>query len=104
GLRPFFGLGSLGQGDGEAETDRNPKETPHEDDSWDARRHTWDASLGKYVDGWREVPGIFASSEGRHVQKSFGGDKLGARWSFTHPAWTGETPVPPRASSDMPCE
>ena len=104
GLRPFFGLGSLGQRVGEAETDRNPKETPHEDDSWDARRHTWDASLGKYVDGWREVPGIFASSEGRHVKKSFGGDKLGARWSFTHPAWTGETPVPPRASSDMPCE
>src|SRR5579864_7633879 len=51
GLRPFFGLGSLGQGDGEAETDRNPKETPHEDDSWDATRHTRDASLGRYVDG-----------------------------------------------------
>src|SRR6201981_1141157 len=64
GLRPFFGLGSLGQGDGEAETDRNPKYTPHEDDSWDARRHTWDASLGRYVDGWREVPGFFASSDG----------------------------------------
>ena len=72
GLRPFFGLGSLGQGDGETETNRNPKETAHEDDSWDATRHTWDASLGRYVNGWREVPGIFASSEGRHVQKSFG--------------------------------